>query len=51
MLAGPMPNLQYKLVTCDAIYKIKIEKQLREFSELEECTLGKKAMSIDSINA
>ncbi|XP_033212150.1 uncharacterized protein LOC117169753 [Belonocnema kinseyi] len=47
MLAGPMPDSPSKLVSCNAISKINIESQLRQFWELEEFNLDKRVTSVD----
>ena len=47
MPAGPIPDTQSKLIRCHIINKINIENQLRQFCELEECTLDKKTTSIE----
>ncbi|XP_033221186.1 uncharacterized protein LOC117175587 [Belonocnema kinseyi] len=47
ILAGPMPGLQSKLVTCNLINKINIDNQLTKFWELEECSLNKRVLSCE----
>ena len=47
VLVGPMPDPPAKLVSCNAISKVNIESQLRQFWELEECNLDKKVILVD----